>query len=599
MADQLKRSEAPVALTWNLQDLFETPTDFAAALTELKQLGADLATQAEDFTKDGDHFLKAVRDYFNALVKLTRAYLYAELENAQDTTDATGLQDWADVQTVGTAFDQATAWFSPAVVALDEGTLTQFQSNLPELADYARQLAKIRTLVGHVLPKEQEALLAQLSSSLNSAGAIQETLDDSDLTFGQIDYDGKTQALTKGLMGPISSSAPRDVRRIASKQFQTSYYDHRFTFAKTLNDHMHAQNTIAKIRHYDSARQMDLAANAVPESVYDTLIAQTHAHLDLLHRYYALRKKVLGLDPMYGYDGSVPLTGKKPPIAPTYEEAKATALKALAPLGEDYLAHLRAEFDGRWVDVLETKGKTSGGFENFANGTHPYILLNWADTYGDMSTLVHESGHAMQSVYSDENQLPWNSWYPIFTAEIASTTNESLLNAYMLEQTKDDKEKQIYLLTEAVSDFTGTLYRQAEFAEFEQFMYETEANGTPLTPETLTAKWDKIDAAYAGPAVTPNDWPKAYWAHIPHFFYNYYMYQYATSKAIATSFAHRILTEGEPAAAQYKQFLSAGDSQTPVDVLKNAGIDVTKADYLEEAFATFEAQLSKLEALLS
>lgn len=598
MTAQLTRAQAPKELTWDLTALFKTPADFKAGCEQLQAQIQALKPLAATFTNDAAHFEATLQAYYQADRLLERLFIYAELSTAQDTTDAQAQQFMAQAQQLDADAQAATAWLEPAVVALPEERLAAFQQTDPKLVTFTPALAAMRTRSGHVLPPDQEALLGTLSQSFSVPETVQSTLDDADLTFGQIDFNGQ-QALTKGLMGLIGVQGDRPTRKQASSQMDAAYYDHRYTFAATLNAEMHTQNQLAKVRHYDSARAMDLGANQIPEQVYDLLIGRTRAHLPLLHRYFALRKKVLGLPTMYRYDLNVPLTKGELPFKPTYDEAKQTALQALAPLGDDYLAHLKDEFAHRWVDVLETKGKTSGGFETGAYRVHPYILLNWADSYGDMSTLVHESGHAMQTVYSDAAQPYWASHYPIFTAEIASTTNESLLNAYLLAQSQDDPAKQKFLLTESVNDFYGTVFRQTEFAEFEQFMYETEAAGTPLTPTNLTEKWDELDRAYYGPALSATSWPAVHWAQIPHFFYEYYVYQYATSKAIATAFAQRILNDGPSAVAAYKHFLAAGASASPTQILQEAGIDVTKPAYLDAAFGTFERQLEQLEALFN
>ncbi|WP_461226168.1 oligoendopeptidase F [Lacticaseibacillus suihuaensis] len=598
MTEQLNRSEAPESLTWDLAALFPNEAAFTSAVNEALAKTSALAAQAPTFTADAEHFADTLAAYYAASELVDRINIYAMLAVAQDTTDPQAQQLEATADQVATAFAQAVAWLEPAIVALSKSKLAKFEAAEPALKQYRHALAAIRTQVGHVLAPGEERLLAALDTTVAAPEAIRSTLDDADLTFGSIVFAGKTQPLTKGLQYLIAENGTRDERRQASKQFGEAYYQHRFTFAQSLQAHMHAQNTLARLRQYDSARAMDLGQNRIPEAVYDTLVEETHAHLDLAHRYYALRKKALGLDVMYAYDLSVPLTGGKPPFAPSYDEAKATTLAALAPLGRDYQAHLEDEFAHRWVDVLETRGKTSGGFEDAAYGVHPYILLNWTDSFDAMSTLAHESGHAMQSVLSDANQPYWDAQYPIFTAEVASTTNESLLTAYLLDQSQFDRDKAIYLLSSEVEYFMGTFYAQVRFAEFEQFMYELEDGGQPLTAEALTAKWDELEAAYYGPSVTPTGWPHAQWARIPHFFYNYYMYQYATSKAVATTLARRIWTEGAPAVAAYKDFLKAGNSDTPVNLLKRAGVNVTKPEYLKVAFALLEMRLDQLEALL-
>ncbi|WP_155286250.1 oligoendopeptidase F [Lacticaseibacillus zhaodongensis] len=598
MKKQQLRSEVPTELTWNLTDIYADDDEFKAATGAANDRSVRLAAAANDFANDAEHFLEAVQEYYATQVLISHIGVYAMLKTSQDGADPAAQQLQADADQCYSTFGKATAWFKSAVIDLTDAQLTAFKQAEPALNEYGHVLDLIRKQRGHVLPPDQEKILAALAPTLTAAEDIQVTLDDTDLTFGNIDFDGEQQELTRGLMSRIRTEADRPTRKQAAKQAAASYVAFQNTFAKTLDAHIHVQNVGAQLRHYDSARQMDMAQNELPETVYDVLLSKTHAHLDLLHRYYALRKRVLGLDKMYSYDLRVPLNTDAKPERVDYATAKEVALKALAPLGKDYLDHLRVEFASRWVDVPETKGKTTGGYEIGVYGVHPYILLNWADTYNDLSTLVHESGHAMQTVYSDAVQTAWDAEYPAFTAEIASTTNESLLNAYELAQNKADRTKSISLLTEAVDDFVGTLYRQAQFAEFEHFMYTTEANGTPLTAPTLNAKWATIQADYYGPAVTTVDWPTASWAQIPHFFYNYYMYQYATSKAIATTMAKRILTEGDPAVTRYKRFLSAGNSASPVKVLADAGVDILSGDYLDDAFASFAAQLEQLEGLL-
>ncbi|ARW19000.1 Oligoendopeptidase F like protein [Pediococcus pentosaceus] len=327
------------------------------------------------------------------------------------------------------------------------------------------------------------------------------------------------------------------------------------------------------------------------------MINTTHEHLDLMHDYYAFRKAYLGLDHMYQFDRHVPLVADAK-LSLAFEEGKKVTMAALAPLGKDYQNYLQEEFEQRWIDAAENKGKRSGGYEDDVYGVHPYILLNWNDIYDSTSTLAHESGHALQSVYTDKAQPFWYSQYPIFIAEIASTLNESLLNHYMLEKYADDPQIKAFILTQDVDNFIGTVYRQTLFAEFEHFIYTEDAKGTALTPDLMADKFNGLFKEYNGDAVTDLPWKDDTWAQIPHFYYDYYVYQYATSKAIATALADDIISGKPDALENYKKFLSAGASNYPVEIVKQAGVDVTKRDYLDQAFKLFGEEVEELKRIL-
>ncbi|WP_127850160.1 M3 family oligoendopeptidase [Lacticaseibacillus hulanensis] len=541
MKKQPTRAEVPDELKWDLTDLYADADAFRAALALARQNVAALADLMPTITTSPAHLLKTVQAYYALNAQLGRLEVYTENAVSQDGTDALAQQLAAECEVVVTDFETRSADFEPAIIALSEDDYATFFKEEPQLNKYARVLSKIRQRRGHVLDSTQEELLSALAPTVDAFEDIQATLDDVDLSFGEIETPDGKQDLTWGLVSKLLLSDNRDLRRQARAQSDAAYVAHQNTFAKLLNAHVHTQNAVAKLRNYPSARAMNLAEGEIPEDVYDTLIEQTHKHLDLLHRYNALRKRVLGLEKMYSYDAFVPLPGGKV-MTPSYSEAKAIALKALAPLGPDYLAHIQDEFDHRWIDVVETKGKTSGGYHVAVPGVHSYILLNWDDTYDSLSTLVHESGHAMHATYANEAQSTWNANYTIFTAEIASTTNESLLNAYMLKQTASDQPAQIQLLAESIEDMVGAFFSQVRFAEFEHFMYTTEAAGNALTPAVLTAKWQELSRTYNGDAFTEVPWANAGWAAVPHFFYDYYVYQYATSKAAAIAFEKRILS---------------------------------------------------------
>ncbi|MCH4058586.1 MAG: oligoendopeptidase F [Pediococcus pentosaceus] len=495
-------------------------------------------------------------------------------------------------------WEAAVSFYDPKITQLSAAQLDQFLDEKPELKQYEFNLRRIQEQAAHTLTPAEEKLLAQLQPAIDDASDISSKLDDADLDFGMIkDENGEEVQLTNATASEFATSADQDMRMRASKQVAKAYRSMRNTFGATLKSHVHSQNILATIRHFDSARQMNLADQKIPEAVYDTLINTTHEHLDLMHDYYAFRKAYLGLDHMYQFDRHVPLVADAK-LSLAFEEGKKVTMAALAPLGKDYQNYLQEEFEQRWIDAAENKGKRSGGYEDDVYGVHPYILLNWNDIYDSTSTLAHESGHALQSVYTDKAQPFWYSQYPIFIAEIASTLNESLLNHYMLEKYADDPQIKAFILTQDVDNFIGTVYRQTLFAEFEHFIYTEDAKGTTLTPDLMADKFNGLFKEYNGDAVTDLPWKDDTWAQIPHFYYDYYVYQYATSKAIATALADDIIS-GKPGALEnYKKFLSAGASNYPVEIVKQAGVDVTKRDYLDQAFKLFGEEVEELKRIL-
>ena len=422
-------------------------------------------------------------------------------------------------------------------------------------------------------------------------------LDNADIQFDAVENDeGELETLSDGVYSRLLESVNPDVRRNAFKTFYASYMALDNTFASLIGSHVKGHNYLASVHHYDSARQAALAADNVPETVYDTLVTEVNKALPLLHRYMKLRKRLLKLSELHSYDLYTPILGE-PDYEIDYPRAQAEALKALAPLGEDYLAIVQKAFDSRWIDVIENKGKRSGAYSGGSYDTNPFILLNWVDNLNNLSTLVHEMGHTVHSYLTRTNQPYQYGDYPIFLAEIASTTNENLLTDYLLH-TITDKKLKAYVLNQYLDGVKGTLFRQTQFAEFEQWMHETDAAGTPLTAEVLNDAYAELNQRYYGPALTVDEEIAHEWERIPHFYYNYYVFQYSTGFAAATALADKILHEGQPAVDAYKEYLKAGASAFPIDVMKKAGVDMTKPDYLQETFKVFENRLNEFEQLV-
>lgn len=376
------------------------------------------------------------------------------------------------------------------------------------------------------------------------------------------------------------------------------YGEFKNTFASTLSGNVKAHNVNARIRNYTSARNAALSSNHIPEQVYENLVSTINKNLDSLHRYVALRKKVLQLDTLHMWDMYTPLV-EDTEIKYTYEEAKETMLESFHPLGEDYTSIVKEGLENRWVDVRENKGKRSGAYSSGSYGTNPYILMNWQDNVNNLFTLAHEFGHSVHSYYSRQNQPFIYSGYSIFVAEVASTVNEALLNDHLLKVTTDE-DKRIYLLNHWLDGFRATVFRQTMFAEFEHLIHKLDQEGTPLTAEKLTEEYYALNQKYYGEAIVSDEEIGLEWARIPHFYYNYYVYQYATGYSAAVALSKQILEEGEPAVDRYiSNFLKAGSSDYPIEVLKKAGVDMTSEKPIEEACRVFEERLNELEQLLA
>src|SRR5699024_2279802 len=449
----------------------------------------------------------------------------------------------------------------------------------------------------HVLNEREEALLAEASEPMSSASNTFSMLNNADLKFPSIkNENGEEVDLTHGRYIGFLKSKDRDVRKSAFKAMYDTYGEFINTFASTLTGTVKTDNFNAKVRNYDSARQAALDSNNIPEQVYDNLVEAVNEKLPLLHRYMRLRKKVLGMDELHMYDIYTPLVQDADMDIP-YEQAQQYVLQGLEPLGDDYVSVLKKGFESRWIDVDENKGKRSGAYSSGAYGTHPYILLNWQDKLDDLFTLAHELGHSLHSYYTHKSQPFRYGNYSIFVAEVASTTNEALLNDYMLKHVDDEKQK-LFLLNHYLEGFRGTVFRQTMFAEFEHEIHKRMQNGEAMTAESLTEIYYDLNKKYYGEDVVSDEEIGKEWARIPHFYMNYYVYQYATGFSAATTLAHNILNGEEGAVDRYLDFLKAGSSDYPIEVLKKAGVDMTSKEPILSALDVFEEKLNEMEELL-
>jgi oligoendopeptidase F len=594
------RSEIPTEETWKLEAIFSSDEEWEKEYQEIKKLIPEIKKFEGKLGESADTLFRALQNQDKLLERIGKLYAYSHMRYDQDTTNSfyQGLDD-----RMKNLYSQAAsqlAYIVPELLSIDEGKITDFLNQKSELQLYKHALEEINLQRPHVLSAEMEALLAEAGEVMNASSNTFGMLNNADLEFPTIkDENGNDVEVTHGRYSRFLESADGRVRHDAFKAVYDTYGSYRNTFASTISGNVKKDNFNARVRKYNSAREAALASNNIPESVYDNLVQTVNEHLPLLHRYIKLRKKVLGLKELHMYDLYTPLV-KDVKMEIKFDEAKEIVLKGLAPLGEEYLQVLKEGFENRWVDVHENKGKRSGAYSSGAYGTNPYILLNWQDNVNNLFTLAHEFGHSVHSYFTRKNQpYPYGD-YSIFVAEVASTCNEALLNDYLLK-TIDDEQKRMYLLNHYLEGFRGTVFRQTMFAEFEHLMHQKAQNNEALTAELLTKEYYALNKKYYGEEdIVIDEEIGLEWARIPHFYYNYYVYQYATGFSAATALSKQILEEGEPAVNRYiKEFLSAGSSDYPIEVLKKAGVDMNSSEPVRNACKVFEEKLNEMEQLLS
>jgi oligoendopeptidase F len=498
---------------------------------------------------------------------------------------------------VVTDYQSRTAFVVPEILAADKATLAQYFAEKKELVLYRGLVDEILRTKEHVLTAEMEKLVAMTGEMAQTPEQVYSIINNADLIYPEIeDENGEKVRLSHGNFVPFEESGDRRIRKDAFEAFYSIYKQFAGTIAGLYNGQVKQQIFYAKARNYASTLEAAVDANNVPAKVYRNLVETVNANMDKMHRYVKLRKKCLGVDELHMYDVYTPMIADAAKKV-SYDEAKETVLKALAPLGEDYVATVKEGFENRWIDVYENEGKRSGAYSAGAFGTHPYVLLNYNDTLDNMFTLAHEMGHAMHSWYSNANQPYIYSQYKIFVAEVASTCNEILLMEYLLANTTDKKER-AYLLNHYLDSFKGTVYRQTMFAEFEMKSNQMAEEGESLNAENLCKLYYGLNQKYFGEDMVSDPQIAYEWARIPHFYYNFYVYQYATSFSAAVAIAHGILEEGAPAVERYKKFLSGGCSMSPVDLLKQVGINMEEPKPIQDALDVFGKVLDEIETLI-
>ena len=593
-----KRSEVRPEETWRLEDIFATDDLWEAELTALKDLVPTIGQYEGKLGESAEGLLAALTNLYAIYERVGRLYVYASMRNDQDTANGFHQSQKMRVTTLYSEFGAAASYIDPELLAIDEAVLNGFIESNDDLKVYKHYFEKLFLTKPHTLSADKEAMLAQVSDVTGSSANAFGMLNNADLKFPTVeDENGNLVEITHGNQRTFAESTNREVRKNVSEAVTATYQKYKNTFSATLAGAIKSDNFFAKVRNYDSARHAAMSNNNIPEAVHDQLVATVNENLHLVHRYMKLRKKMLGLDEMFGYDLATPLLPETK-MTVTYEESVELVKESLKVMGKEYSDAVEEGFRERWVDVRENEGKRSGAYSGGTYGTAPYILMNWTDTVDNLFTLTHEFGHSVHSYLSRKYQPNVYGSYSIFVAEVASTCNEALLNHYMLEKTTD-KNDRLYLLNNFLDGFMGTVIRQVQFAEFEHKIHLMAQNGEALTPDAMTAAYFELSKKYSGPDVTVTEESAIAWARIPHFYYNYYVYQYATGYVAAQALSKQILEEGEVASERYiNEFLKAGNSNYPIEVLKNAGVDMTSKAPIEDSFKVFESYLEQMEALV-
>ena len=591
-----KRSEIPVEDTWAIEDLYPSDAAWEAELATLQEDQKVLAS-FEGKLAEGP---ASLYDYLenmervNAKAELLANYCMRKAD--VDTRDAVYQAMVGKFMSAIVALSAAISFETPEIVGIADDVLEVFYNEYPKLERYRRYLTDARRQKAHVLSIQEEKLLASAGEMAQTPDSVYGMFADADLTFPDaLDAQGVAHPVSQGTFVACEESTDRVLRKNAYESMYHSFAKFKNTAAGLLNAQNKQLKFFAEARKYENAFEASLARTNVPTSVYLNLIKAVHDNFDKMHRYVRLRKKILGVDKLHFYDIYTPLVqdvDRKIPFA----EAKQTVYESLAPLGEEYRKILQEGFDNRWIDVYENEGKRSGAYSAGA-AVHPYVLLNYSGTLDSQFTLAHEMGHALHSYLSNREQNPIDADYVIFVAEVASTCNEALLMEYLLNKTTDKKER-AYLINHFLEQFKGTIYRQTMFAEFELNIGKMVQEGQTLTADVLCQEYRRLNEMYFGPDMEVDDEIAMEWARIPHFYYNYYVFQYATGYSAAIALSRRILNEGEPAVKDYLNFLSGGCSKSPVDLLKAAGVDMSGPEPVDQALALFGELLDEMEALV-
>ena len=596
MADIRRREDVAAQYKWDLTHIYPNDEAWEAAMASVLE---EVKAFAQYDGKVADDPRKVIRAYFDLDEKMSPVFSYAFLRKETDNADTVAQALKAKLMQTAVHVQTMMSFVEPELLAMDEAVLKEIAAD-PDMKDYDTFIDGLLQAKAHALPKEQEKLLAMMGQVAGAPNNIFSMLTDVDMKFPDVvTPDGEHHALTEGTYSSFIRHEDRDVRKQGFEGIMGTYGKFANTIAATYAANVDKDVFFANARKFSSCRAAKMEPLKIPEEVYDNLISVIHEAIPTLNEYLQLRKEKMGLDELHMYDLYTPMVSDFKMELP-YDKAFDMVLEGLTPMGEDYLAKLREARVGGWIDVYPTENKSSGAFSsgNLRN-VHPYVLLNHNDNLSDTFTIAHELGHSMHSFYSNTNQPASKSDYSLFVAEVASTCNEAVMMRYLLEQFKDDKKAQAYLLNHFLEQFRTTVFRQTMFAEFEYIAHTMAEKGQPLTKDALTKVYYDLNKLYYGGVCEVDELIGNEWLRIPHFYRSFYVYVYATGLCAAVSLSERILNEGAPAVADYRKFLSAGCSVPPIEALKLAGIDMSKPEPIRAAMKVFKETLEKFKAALN
>ena len=598
MAKEFKeRKDIPVEYTWDLESMYANEKAWEEDLNKVFKLSEEYSKYNGRVIESGENLLNAIKDMNELYRVVSKVYSYSSMNLDQDTRVGSSQEMSSKALAAYVKVNEETSFFVPEVLQIEETTLNKYYAEVEELKLYKQALDEILRKKDHVLSAKEESLLAQMGEMAEASHNIFSMLDNADIKFPIIkDEKGEDVQITHGNFIPFMESKDRNVRKAAFEGLYRTYKDFENTYAQALNGNTKKNIFFAKARNYNSSIEASLDENNVPVLVYDNLLNSIHDNLDSMHKYMDIRKRALGVDELHMYDLYTPIV-KDVDINMTYEEGQKLILEALKPLGEDYIKILEEGFNSRWIDVYENPGKRSGAYSGGSYDSKPFVLLNYHDTLDNVFTIAHELGHSIHSYLTRKNQPFVYGNYSIFVAEVASTTNEALLLDHMLKTVKDEGER-LYLLNHYLEMFRTTVFRQAMFAEFEREIYKYAEEGGALTADYLSNTYKALNEKYYGPNMVVDDEIAMEWARIPHFYYNFYVFQYATGFSAAVDLSQQILSEGKPAVDRYLNFLSSGSSDYGINVLKAAGVDMTTKEPVNNALKIFGELVEEMDKLI-
>lgn len=592
----MDRKDIDKSLKWDTEKIYKTDEDFYKEVEEVKNLIEKTKAYKGKILQSADNLYDFLKTDEKLERKFSKLGVYASLKSDEDTRVAKYQEMSKIADNLFANLAQELSFITPEILSEDYEKVQTYIEEKEELKIYAHYFEDLFRNKDHTLGENEEKIIASFAKLSQNPQNTYMIFSNADLKFPKVKKGDEEIQITDANFTNLELDSNREFRKEVYEKYYTVYKQFENTAASLLDGEITANNTIAKLKKFDSAREMSLFANNLDEKVYDNLVEVIHDNIEIHRDYTSLRKKVLGLDDLGFHDIYLPLVEDYNKTY-TFDEAKELILKALAPLGEDYIKKAREGFEDRWFDVMENEGKRSGGYSSGSYDTEPYILLNYNDSLDSLFTTAHELGHSMHSYYTRKTQPYIYGNYSIFLAEIASTTNELLLLNYMIDHAKDKKEK-AYLLNHYVNSFKSTVFRQTMFAEFELEANKLVENSMPVTAEKLNQIYHDLNVDYFGKDIEVDKYISTEWARIPHFYMFYYVFQYATGFSSAVSLSEKILHGDEKDLEKYLNFLKAGKSKYPIEVLKDAGVDMTKKDSLQKAMDACKEKLEELKKSL-